>query len=224
MDREYIDSLDIKNLRIIRKKGEFTYGADAVALAKFANIGEGEAVLDIGTGTGIIPLMLCGMSGSGKIIALEIQEEMYELAVRNVALNSLEERITPILGDIRNYGTLFERASFSLVVSNPPYYKVGSGKISPNRQRAVSKFEVCCTLEDVVRAGEYLLNDKGRLCVVIPYGRLEELKGLASRYNMYVSRAAALRYSSNASLSLALVEIVKEKCTAVYSEICTFNE
>ena len=224
MDREYIDSLDIKNLQIIRKSGEFTYGADAIALAKFANIGEDETVLDIGTGTGVIPLMLCGMSERGRIIALEIQEQMYELAVRNVALNSLEERITPVLGDIKNYGTLFEKASFSLIVSNPPYYKVGSGKISPNRQRAISKFEVCCTLEDIVSAGEYLLKDDGRLCIVILYERIEELKRIVSEKGMYVSRITSVRHSEKKPPSYALVEAVRRECTAFLSEVCTVNE
>lgn len=174
-DRERIDDLQLGGLRIIQNVDKFCFGVDAVLLSDFADIRKNHTVLDIGTGTGIIPILLAGKTKARSVIGLEIQEEMAEMASRSMVLNNLEGRVKIIHGDIKSYNEYFARSSFDVIVSNPPYTSKGSGLINPHDSKAISRHEILCTLEDVVSAAAALLVPGGQMAMVHRPERLADI-------------------------------------------------
>ena len=156
-DDERIDDLQRNHYGIIQRKGAFCFGMDAVLLSGFAAVKKGERALDLGTGTGIIPILLSAKTEGEHFTGLEIQEESADMARRSVSYNHLEERVDIVTGDIKEAGTLFARASFDVVTSNPPYMNDAHGIKNPGDAKAIARHEVLCTLEDVVREGTCLL-------------------------------------------------------------------
>jgi tRNA1Val (adenine37-N6)-methyltransferase len=163
---ERIDDLQCKGLNIIQKKSGFRFGVDAVLLSDFAHIRKNDNVIDLGTGTGIIPLLLSVKTEASQITGLEIQAEMAEMAQRSVTMNRLEDKINIICGDIKKVSELFEKSSFDCVVSNPPYISRGGGKINPSDMKAISRHEILCTLEQLVESTAYLLPPGGRFAFI----------------------------------------------------------
>src|SRR5690606_37291937 len=122
-----------------------------VLLANFVKVKKGGTVIDLGSGTGIIPILIAGKTEAGKIIGLEIQKEMVEMAQRSIKLNDLSGRVDIVEGDIKKSLEYFGRAKFDVVTSNPPYMACGRGLLNPSDSKAVSRHELLCTLEDVVK-------------------------------------------------------------------------
>ena len=150
-DKERIVDLERNGYGIIQRKDGFCFGMDAVLLSGFVQVKLGEKVLDLGTGTGIIPILLEAKTAGRHFTGLEIQEEIVDMAKRSVRLNQLEEKICIVQGDIKEAGALFSRASFDVVTSNPPYIQSPGGHKNPGEVKAISRHEILCTLEDVVR-------------------------------------------------------------------------
>ena len=150
-DNERIDELQRNGYGIIQKTDGFCFGMDAVLLSGFAWVKEGEVALDLGTGTGIIPILLEAKTDGTHFTGLEIQPEMAEMAGRSVAYNHLEEKIDIVTGDIKEASQLFGAASFDVVTSNPPYMNDAHGLKNPALPKAIARHEVLCTLDDVVR-------------------------------------------------------------------------
>ena len=159
---ERIDELQRNGYRIIQKTNGFCFGMDAVLLSGFASVKPGEKALDLGTGTGIIPILLEAKTEGSHFTGLEIQAEMAEMASRSVALNRLEEKVSIVQGDIKEVPTLFEKASFDVVTTNPPYMNDSHGLKNPDLPKAIARHEVLCNLEDVVRAAASALRPGGR--------------------------------------------------------------
>jgi tRNA1(Val) A37 N6-methylase TrmN6 len=174
-ENERIDDLQLKGLKLIQNADYFCFGVDAVLLADFADIKKNTSVLDIGTGTGIIPILLAGKTQAEAITGLEIQEVMAEMASRSVALNGLQDRIKIVHGDIKKYGEYFAKSSFDVVVSNPPYTNKGCGLVNPHDSKAVSRHEILCSLEDVVSSAASLLVTGGQLAMVHRPERLADI-------------------------------------------------
>ena len=172
---ERIDDLQRNGYRIIQKKDGFCFGMDAVLLSGYAKVRDGERAVDLGTGTGIIPILLSAKTGGDHFTGLEIQPEMAEMARRSVRLNGLEDRVDIVQGDIREASRLFGKASFDVVTSNPPYMNDAHGLKNPDLHRAISRHEVLCTLEDVVREAALLLKPGGRFYLVHRPHRLAEI-------------------------------------------------
>ena len=154
---ERIDELHRNGYRIIQNERLFCFGMDAVLLSGFAKVKEGERVLDLGTGTGIIPILLAAKTEGEHFTGLEISKASADMAQRSVALNGLSERMDVVLGDIKKAGALFAPASFDVVTSNPPYMTGGHGLVNPDVEKAAARHEVLCTLEDVVSAAAKLV-------------------------------------------------------------------
>ena len=150
-ENERIDDLQRNHLRIIQKTDGFCFGMDAVLLSGFAAVKPGEHVLDLGTGTGIIPILLSAKTEGEHFTGLEIQEEIAGMAKRSVSMNGLEEKIEIVNGDIKEASRIFGAASFDVVTTNPPYMNDAHGLKNPTEVKAISRHEVLCTLEDVVR-------------------------------------------------------------------------
>lgn len=172
---ERIDDLQLNGLKLIQKPEAFCFGVDAVLLSYFADVKKDQKVLDIGTGTGIIPVLLAGKTKAKAIVGLEIQEDMAEMASRSIRLNNLEERVSIVNGDVKEYRRYFGKSSFDVVVSNPPYTNKGCGLVNPRDSKAISRHEILCSLDDVVEAAASMLVPGGQLAVVHRPERLADI-------------------------------------------------
>ena len=159
-DEERLDDLQRNGYQIIQKKDGFCFGMDAVLLSGFAAVKPGEKAIDLGTGTGIIPILLEAKYEGEHYTGLEIQDEVAEMAARSVALNHLEEKVSIVKGDIKEASRLFGAASFDVVTSNPPYMNDAHGLKNPDLPKAIARHEVLCTLDDVAREAAKLLRMK----------------------------------------------------------------
>lgn len=187
-----LDELGRKGYRILQDPDAFCFGADAVLLSDFAEASRTERVLDLGTGNGIIPLLLDAREKGGEIVGLELQEAAAALAGRNFALNKAEKRLKVCCGDLREARLLFGSASFDVVITNPPYQETGRGLPNPNRARSLARHEIACTLDDVLKAASAVLRPHGRFYMVHRPGRLAEIlsgmerEGIAPRTLRFV--------------------------------------
>jgi len=170
-----MDDLIWRNLKIIQNPRWFCFSLDAILLADFATIKPGDRVVDLGTGTGVLPLLLCARVRDIRIIGLEIKAEVVDMAQRSVALNGLGEHILIREGDIRTAASDLGKGGFDLVVSNPPYAPAGSGKVSGCAIKAAARSEVLCKLEDVIQEAAALLNTEGRMALVHRPFRLTDI-------------------------------------------------
>ena len=164
-ENERLDDLQ-NGYHIIQNTRDFCYGIDAVLLSDFARVKKGEQALDLGTGTGIIPILLKAKTQGEHFTGLEIQEQSAEMAGRSVVYNHLEDAITIRTGDIKEATAIFGRASFSVVTCNPPYMIGQHGLTNPEEPKAIARHEVLCTLEDVVSRTAKLLKPGGHFYMV----------------------------------------------------------
>jgi tRNA1(Val) A37 N6-methylase TrmN6 len=171
---ERLDDLVINNLKIIQHPDEFRFALDAVLLAHFATVKTGIEAVDLGTGTGVIALLLAAR-GAGKVIGLEISPTLADMAQRSVALNGLGDRITIINGDLRGLAGTLPPGRYPLVVANPPYRPLGQGQISPNDRVAQACHELTANLADVLAAASSLLQFRGRFAMVHLPQRLTDI-------------------------------------------------
>ncbi|MFL5321060.1 MAG: tRNA1(Val) (adenine(37)-N6)-methyltransferase [Myxococcaceae bacterium] len=181
------ESLDsICGVRILQRRHGYRFNLDPVLLVHFAmSHGVSGPAIDLGTGAGVIPLLLAHKFDVSSLTGLELQPELYALAQRNVQLNQLEDRVALVNGDLRRAKSLFPAGAFSAVFANPPYRPAALGNVSPNPERAIARHELSCTLQDVVAAAAHLLRNDGAFHMVYPAARLHVLlqqlleKGLA---------------------------------------------
>ena len=171
---EQLDDLQ-NGYHIIQSRQGFRYGIDAVLLSAFARVKPGEKVLDMGTGTGILPILLAAKTPGRCFTGLEIQEKSAKMARRSVAFNGLEEKIRIVTGDIKEAAAIFGPASFDVAVSNPPYMTGQHGLVNPEQEKAIARHEVLCTLEDLVRETATVLTSRGRFYLVHRPFRLAEI-------------------------------------------------
>jgi tRNA1(Val) A37 N6-methylase TrmN6 len=172
---ETLDDLELNGIMVIQKKKAFRFGVDAVLLANYARITKGMRVIDLCTGTGIVPFILAGKTEAANITGIEIQENMVEMAGRTVKYNKLEERVGFYSEDLRNISFLKKLPKADAVTVNPPYKLANSGLINPDSAEAIARHEICCTLEDVIIAGIHVLKDGGRLYMVHRPERLADI-------------------------------------------------
>lgn len=172
---ERIDDLQRNGYRIIQDENRFCFGMDAVLLSGFARVKKGDRVLDLGTGTGIIPILLEAKTQGGHFTGLEIQPDSADMARRSVALNGLQEKIDIVTGDIKEAADLFGASSFDVVTTNPPYMIGQHGIANPDEAKAIARHEVLCTLDDILRESARLLKPGGHFFMVHRPFRLAEI-------------------------------------------------
>lgn len=209
LENERVDDLQRNNLKIIQKTDGFCFGMDAVLLSGFATVKRGEKVLDMGTGTGIIPLLLSAKTEGEHFTALEIQKEIAEMAARSVAMNHLEEKIEIVNGDIKEASRIFGAASFDVVTTNPPYMNDAHGLKNPTEVKAISRHEVLCTLEDVVREGAKVLKPGGRMYMVHRPHRLIEIITTMKQYKLEPKRMCMVHPFKDKEANMVLIEAVR---------------
>ncbi|SET23513.1 tRNA1Val (adenine37-N6)-methyltransferase [Natronincola peptidivorans] len=182
-DQERIDDLQINGLQIIQNPQGFCFGIDAVLLSNFITLKKNAKVVDLGTGTGIIPILLAGKSTTSHITALEIQPEVADMAKRSVLLNQLENRIKIIQMDLKRAVDVLPINSFDVVTSNPPYMHP-KGLLNPEAGKSISRHEVKCTLEDVIAAASRLLKHLGKFYMVHRPQRLADIMYYCRKYKL----------------------------------------
>ena len=206
---ERIDDLQRNGYRIIQKKKGFCFGMDAVLLSGFAQVKEGEVAVDLGTGTGIIPILLEAKTKGKHFTGLEIQEEVAEMAGRSVRLNQLENRVDIVRGDIKEASRLFGKASFDVVTSNPPYMNDNHGLKNPELPKAIARHEVFCALDDVCREASLLLKSGGRFSMVHRPHRLAEIITALKTYKLEPKRMKLVHPFVDKEANMVLIEAVR---------------
>lgn len=171
---ERVDDLLCKGLKIIQDEDSYCFAIDAVLLSNFVKAGRKDRIMDLGTGSGVIPLLLSAKTEAQEIVGIEIAEEAAERARRSVEMNDLGDRVKIICGDLREAPRIFGRESFTVVAANPPYMRVNEGKISPRRDMALARHEVAATLADVIGSAAALLCFKGRFYMVYRAWRMAD--------------------------------------------------
>lgn len=209
LEGERIDELNRNNYVIIQNKEKFCFGMDAVLLSGFARVNENESVIDLGTGTGIIPILLKAKTKGKHFTGLEIQEESADMAKRSVCLNGLEADVDIIVGDIKEASTIFGTGSVEVVTSNPPYMTDQHGIKNPDMEKAIARHEVLCNLEDVVREAARLLKPNGRFYMVHRPFRLVEIFGMLTKYKLEPKRMKLVHPFVDKEPNMVLIECLK---------------
>ena len=206
---ERLDELQRNGYGIIQNPARFCFGMDAVLLSGFAKAKAGEKVLDLGTGTGIIPILMEAKTDAADFTALEIQEESADMARRSVAYNHLEDKIKVITGDIRDASNMFGASSFHVITTNPPYMIGTHGENSPSTAKAIARHEVLCTLDDILRESARLLMPGGRFYMVHRPFRLAEIFSTLKKYHLEPKRMQLVYPFVDKEPNMVLIEAMK---------------
>ena len=225
-ENERLDELQRNGYQIIQNPEKFCFGMDAVLLSGFATAKKGDQVLDMGTGTGIIPILMEAKTPAAHLTGLEIQEESADMARRSVVLNGLTDKITIVTGDIREAGRIFKSASFDVITCNPPYMIGQHGLTNPDAPKAIARHELLCTLEDVVSQAAHLLKSGGHFYMVHRPFRLAEIMVTMAKYKLEPKRMQLVYPYVDKEPNMVLIEGVRggrprmrvEKPLIVYKE------
>jgi tRNA1Val (adenine37-N6)-methyltransferase len=201
---ESIDEFMDGRLRLIQYRTGYRFSIDAVLLSEFVSIKKGDRIVDLGTGCGIIPLILLMDRPAGYVFGLEIQEGLAGQTKRNALLNGYSHKIGVIRADIRYMPMI--PASIDVVICNPPYRKRDSGRVNPDRQRAIARHEILASLEDILNAARYVLRTEGRLATIYPAERLADLMVKMRQYGMEPKRVRIIYPGMGSEAKLAMVE------------------
>ncbi len=203
---ERLDDLERNGYHIIQRADRFCFGMDAVLLSGFARVKRAERVLDLGTGTGIIPILLEAKTDGGHFTGLELQPESADMARRSVRYNGLEQKIDIITGDIKDASTLFGASSFDVITTNPPYMIGQHGLQNADDAKTIARHEVCCTLEDVIAQSAKLLKPNGRFYMVHRPFRLVEIFCLMHQYRIEPKRMKLVHPYADREPNMVLIE------------------
>lgn len=203
---ERLDDLQIKGYKIIQNPGRFCFGIDAVFLSSFARVKKGERALDLGTGTGILPILLEAKNEGESYAGLEIQKESADMAKRSVCYNKLEHKIGIITGDIKEAAGIFGAASFEVITVNPPYMIGEHGIKNENEALYIARHEVLCTLEDILRESAKILTYKGRFYMVHRPFRLAEIFTRMCAYGIEPKRMRLVHPYVDKEPNMVLIE------------------
>ena len=210
-ENERIDNLEYKGLKIIQNKEMFCFGIDAVLLADFAKvIKDNSVVVDLGTGNGIIPILLSKKINAKKIIGVEIQPEVCEMANRSIVLNNLEDNVEILLGDIKTIEKEIVQ-EVNAVITNPPYKKENTGLINEKENKIIARHEVKCTLEDVVKTSSKLLKDKGSLFMIHRTERFSEIFEILRKYKLEPKRIRFVHTNKDTISNMVLIQANKNE-------------
>ncbi len=206
---ERLDDLQINGYHIIQHPEKFCFGMDAVLLSSFAGCQPDSKVVDFGTGTGVIPILLTAKTKASHIDALEIQEESADMAQRSVQLNGLTDKIKIIQGDIKEASDLLGKASYDYVITNPPYMNNDHGLKNPELPKAIARHEILCSLEDVIREGACVLRPGGHFIMVHRPFRLIEIITCLTRYKLEPKRMRFVHPFADKEPNMVLIDAVR---------------
>ncbi len=208
-NNEKIEDLVDKRLKIIQASDSYRFSVDSILLLNFIRLKNYEKIIDLGTGSGIIPLLLFGKRKGLSIYGVEIQKDLADMARRSVELNKLQNGITIIQEDFRNLKNTFKNQKFDVVVSNPPYISLGHGKINPLSSRAIARHEIKGDLEDIISVSNYLLKNKGRIYLIYRSTKLVKLILTLKRYGIEPKVIKFIHPRPGEKANLVLLEGIK---------------
>ena len=209
-ENERIDDLQINNLKIIQNKNGFCFGIDSVLLSDFAKeIKDNSKIIDLGTGTGIISILLSAKTKPKEIIGIELQEEVAEMAQRSIKLNNLENLIKIQNENIKILDKKLENGKYDVIVTNPPYMKANSGLKNDNKLKLISRHEVECNLEDIARVSNRLLKENGEVYMVHRPDRLVDIMEIFRRYNLEIKKMRLVHSNEESGANLILIKAIK---------------
>ena len=232
-ENERIDDLELKGLKIIQNEKGFCFGMDSVLLSDFAkNMKNNSTVLDLGTGTGIIPILLCGKTNLRKVVGIEIQQDVANMAKRSSQLNNLQDRFEVVNTNIIDLKNIYEKQSFDVITTNPPYKKENTGITNENRTKLISRHEITANLEDFISISKDLLKDKGEFYMVHRPERLVDILSLMRKYKIEPKILKFVSPNKNKEPNLILIKGIKnansflkiEKNLYVYNENGEYTE
>lgn len=206
---EKIDFILEGRLGIIQRKGGYRFSIDALLLANFVHLQDGDMLIDMGTGSGIIAVMLAKKIRQGHILGIEIQERLVSVAKRNIQLNRLSDKIRILQGDIRFPESFCRPESFSVAVFNPPYRRLCSGRINPDPERAAARHEIFGTAVDFIAAAAYALSVEGHMYAIYPSTKAASLLAQMKSFHIEPKRLCIVYSRLGVSGSFVLVEGVK---------------
>ena len=225
LENERIDDLQFKGLRIIQNSNGFCFGIDAVLLANFTRVKKNAKLVDLGTGTGIIPILLAGKSSASKSRGIEIQDEGEEMASMSVKLNQLEDRVEILNMDMKDAVGVLGKGQMDLVVSNPPYMH-SNGLINENDKKAISRHGLKCDIEDVIRVASDLVKPNGKFFMVNRPNRLVDMLAIARNYKLEAKQIRFVHSRVASAPKMVLIEYVKSAKPEirVLSPLYVYNE
>lgn len=206
---ERIDDLERCGYKIIQNPDKFCFGIDAVLLSGYAVVKQGEKVLDLCSGNGIIPILLAAKTNGGHFSAIEIQESSVDLAKRSITANGLDERISMECGDIKEVDTIFPKNSFDVVTCNPPYMIDCHGMRNPDSPKAIARHEIMCDFDDVARAASMMLHQGGRMYLIHRPFRLVELFDTLTKYKLEPKRMRMVHPYIDHEPNMVMIEALK---------------
>lgn len=224
---ERIDDLGIKNLKIIQNKKWFCFGIDSVLLANFTkNIKKDSYVLDLGTGSGIMPTLLCGKTELKKVVGIEIQKDVCDMAKRSIELNKINEKFEIICDSILNLNKYFEKQTFDVVITNPPYKKKNTGIINPDEPKMIARHEITANLEDFIRVAKDMLKDKGEFYMVHRTERLVDIFELMRKYKIEPKEIRFIFSNKNGEPKMVMIKGVKnaKSFLKIYPNLYIYEE
>lgn len=205
-ENERVDDLQFKGFKIIQNPNEFCFGVDAVLLSNFAKVKKDSLVLDLGTGTGIIPILIAAKTEAKEIIGVEIQPYLSEMASRSVKLNKIENRVSIMNQDLKNLRDILPLSNFDIITCNPPYKDKGTGIVNPEDGKAIARHEIKCELEDIISIASSLLKFNGKLCLIHRPHRLADIICLMRKYKIEPKRLRMIYPNKNKAPSMILIE------------------
>jgi len=206
---ENIEDLGEYGLRIIQARGMYRFTQDAILLSRFIRIKKNEKIIDLGSGSGIIPILLSKRKEGLSVYGIEIQKKLASMSKRSVRLNQLEETVKILHADIKNVRKLFESNQFDVVISNPPYISLGKGIIESVNSRSIARHEIKCNIEDIVMQGGYLLKHRGRMYLIFKCSRLIDLIIIFRKYGIEPKEIRFVHFEKKRNAELFLIEGVK---------------
>ena len=205
-ENERIDDLEFKNLKIIQNKDGFCFGIDSILLVDFAKNIKNAKVIDLGTGTGIIPILLSSKTENTSFVGVEVQPEVCKMAERSVKLNNLENKIEILNLDILDLSKKYPQSSFDIVISNPPYKKINTGIVNENNKKLISRHETTASLEDFIKTATFLLKDFGELYMVHRPERLVDILSIMRKYKIEPKKIKFVYPNKNKKTHLVLIK------------------
>ena len=229
---ERLDDLQVNGYEIIQHPGKFCFGMDAVLLSNFARVKKGERVLDLGTGTGIIPILMTAKTDGEAFVGLEIQEESADMARRSVSHNQLDEKVEIVTGDIKEAANIFGLASFDVITTNPPYMIGQHGIANESDTKAIARHEVLCTLDDILRESARILKPRGRFYMVHRPFRLAEILSKMVEVGIEPKRMRMVHPFIDKEPNMVLIEGMRgaisrmtvERPLIVYKEVGVYSD
>ena len=209
-ENERIDDLELNNLKIIQNKNGFCFGIDSVLLSDFSrDLPKNATALDLGTGTGILGILLCGKTNLSKIYGIEIQKDVADMAKRSIELNNLTNKFEIINDDIKNLSNHFQNDSFDAIISNPPYKKDNCGIKNESETKLISRHEITASLEDFISISSKLLKNNCSLYMVHRPERLSDLFYLLKKYKLEPKKLRIVQSYYDSKPKLILVKATK---------------